>query len=63
MDGNSPKISDFGLSKELFQSKTATPRIGTAEFMAPEIIRYKTDGTHMYSYEVDVYSFGTIANR
>ena len=51
-----PKISDFGLSKQLFdESYTKTGNIGTVQYMAPEV----SEGQE-YTSKVDVFSYGMI---
>jgi len=54
MDGNCPKLCDFGISKEVNGTKTMTC-LGTPLYVAPEILRM-----HRYGNKVDVYSFSMI---
>eukprot|EP01061_Rhynchopus_euleeides_P021568 TRINITY_DN3515_c1_g1_i1.p1 TRINITY_DN3515_c1_g1~~TRINITY_DN3515_c1_g1_i1.p1 ORF type:complete len:457 (+),score=147.20 TRINITY_DN3515_c1_g1_i1:159-1373(+) len=57
-DGN-PKLADFGLSKELSNVDTIEERansfVGTAFYIAPEILRKK-----QYDYSVDWWSYGVL---
>ncbi|KAG2374831.1 hypothetical protein C9374_010408 [Naegleria lovaniensis] len=50
------KICDFGLSKALTDSNSATTNIGTLSYMANEMI----EGNSNYNHKVDVYSFAII---
>eukprot|EP00656_Telonema_subtile_P056620 TRINITY_DN9091_c0_g2_i2.p1 TRINITY_DN9091_c0_g2~~TRINITY_DN9091_c0_g2_i2.p1 ORF type:complete len:663 (-),score=140.89 TRINITY_DN9091_c0_g2_i2:631-2619(-) len=53
------KVCDFGLSRvrALDSSVVMTSQIGTAAWMAPELI----SGQHKYTEKVDVYSFAMVA--
>jgi len=53
-EGGSPRIADFGVSREKYGTSTMT-RIGTPTYCAPEIL----SGEH-YSLPVDIYSFGIL---
>ena len=58
----SPKIIDFGVSKELKSSETAASAIvGTFEFMAPEQINPKPN--QKMKPNVDLWSFGVLVYR
>lgn len=50
-----PKICDFGTARIYSSNLTLTQRLGTVNFMSPEIIR-----TSNYNEKVDVYDFGMI---
>ena len=62
MDGTGddlvPKISDFGVSKEVFS--TMTTFVGTADYAAPEIICNPPGSVIRYGPEVDIWSLGII---
>lgn len=49
---NTPKIADFGVSREKIQTQEMT-RIGTPSYCAPEILKGEK-----YSEKVDIFSFG-----
>ena len=51
-------LGDFGDSKILTDSKTATMRKGTPSWKAPEV--YECDGDKNYSYPSDMWSFGMV---
>jgi predicted Ser/Thr protein kinase len=52
-----PKLTDFGVSKFSKDSEeTKTVRVGTSQYMAPEICR----GDGKYSNKCDVFSFGIL---
>jgi serine/threonine protein kinase len=51
-----PKIGDFGCACHLDRSKSLTTAVGTARFMAPEVMDSGDYGT-----PADVYSFGMLA--
>ena len=50
-----PKIVDFGLSKIIGPSETATDPFGTLGYVAPEVLQKKP-----YSYSCDIWSIGCI---
>jgi Protein tyrosine and serine/threonine kinase/Regulator of chromosome condensation (RCC1) repeat len=52
-DAMNAKLSDFGWAR--FKAETMTNKIGTYQWMAPEVIK-----THEYSEKADVYSFAII---
>lgn len=57
------KISDFGFSTIKDTSKNRTVGVGTASFIAPEVLfsSFEKDGeTNTYDEKCDVYSFGII---
>jgi hypothetical protein len=52
-----PKLTDFGVSRFCKESdETKTVRVGTSQYMAPEICR----GDGRYSNKCDVFSFGIL---
>ena len=57
IDGNfNPLITDFGFAKIINNSVTATTRIGSPLYEAPELL----NGERNYTGKVDVYSFGIL---
>jgi len=57
MTKNTPKICDFGASKQLFNfTITQTMGIGTFKYMAPEVISQEAPS----SFKSDMYSFGVM---
>jgi tRNA A-37 threonylcarbamoyl transferase component Bud32 len=49
------KITDFGISRKISESNTKTMRVGTALYMAPEVIL-----TNNYDQKCDIFSFSII---
>lgn len=54
LDRDTPKITDFGFSR-MNMSLTMTNKIGTAKYMAPEVIKGDT-----YDFKADVFSYSMI---
>lgn len=54
LEGNA-KLSDFGISRELTIDETMTSEVGTAAWIAPEVLR----GAR-YSEKADIYSLGVL---
>ncbi|KDO25149.1 serine/threonine protein kinase [Saprolegnia parasitica CBS 223.65] len=52
------KLTDFGVSRELCDSRTLTNGIGTFQWMAPEVINGSS-----YTEAADIYSFGVIVSE
>ena len=50
------KLTDFGLSKEITETNSTTTFCGTAEYLAPEVIRREE-----YSYPIDWWALGCLA--
>ena len=49
------KLTDFGLSKDLYQADSTNTFCGTTEYLAPEIVRHES-----YNYSVDWWSLGVL---
>lgn len=49
------KLTDFGLSKDLYQADSTNTFCGTTEYLAPEIVRHGS-----YSFPVDWWSLGIL---
>jgi serine/threonine protein kinase len=54
-DHGQPKIVDFGLSKIIGPSETATEPFGTLGYVAPEVLKKSP-----YSFSCDIWSLGCI---
>ena len=52
MDGEVPKIADFGISKMLNTNELASTTVGTLYYMSPELLYEKSD------FNTDIWSFG-----
>ncbi|KDO19365.1 serine/threonine protein kinase [Saprolegnia parasitica CBS 223.65] len=52
------KLTDFGVSRELCDSRALTNGIGTFQWMAPEVINGSS-----YSEAADIYSFGVLVSE
>jgi len=56
MDGNVPKITDFGLSRILANSKGVVSAVGTLDYMSPELLGGKASfSTDIWSVAVTLY--------
>mmetsp|Transcript_34618 Transcript_34618/g.55333 ORF Transcript_34618/g.55333 Transcript_34618/m.55333 type:complete len:945 (+) Transcript_34618:428-3262(+) len=51
------KVCDFGLARVKLENQSVKSFVGTASWVAPEVIMSKKDG---YSTKADVYSFGLV---
>ena len=52
---NNIKIGDFGISKQLINKSKATTKIGTENYLSPEIIQDES-----YDYKSDIWNLGII---
>ncbi|KAL0473856.1 kinase-like protein, partial [Neurospora intermedia] len=51
------KVGDFGITRDLSETRTATHHIGTFSYMAPEV----WDTSQRYTFDIDVWALGAIA--
>ena len=54
------KLWDFGLARELDESKTISSQKGTYRYMAPELHRGNDRGRAVYSRSTDIYAYGML---
>lgn len=54
------KIADFGISKRTDISGT-TSNVGTLDYMAPELLGYRSEGGHLDLKAADIWSVGAMA--
>ena len=52
------KLGDFGISRSFAQTAAASTRVGTGNYMAPEVFRGEK-----YGFSVDIYSLGLVLYR
>ncbi|KEI71177.1 protein kinase domain-containing protein [Endozoicomonas elysicola] len=54
------KLVDFGLSKQLFEHGLTGTFCGSPMAIAPEMLGYEEDDSRLYSYSVDLWSYGIL---
>ena len=59
-EGNTLKLCDFGLAREINHSQSTSSQKGTHGFMAPELINTNDRNHATYSIYSDVYAYGML---
>ena len=55
------KIGDFGLATEIIESRKRLTICGTANYIAPEMLKKDENGSPLgHLYEVDIWSLGVV---